>query len=100
MPLLKKKKFWKGECKNLRISIAFLLLIIKRVQGVERVGVPGGGGAALNGGTPPAASVPPPDRPDEPPRKRPKLPAVDDVAALRRHIIECELLRLKNLRER
>ncbi|CAB3234827.1 unnamed protein product [Arctia plantaginis] len=70
------------------------------LMGVERVGVPGGGGAALNGGTPPAASVPPPDRPDEPPRKRPKLPSVDDIAALRRRIIECELLRLRNLRER
>lgn len=67
-------------------------------MGVERAGAAGGGGAALNGGTPPAAGAPP-DLTEEPPRKRLKLPA-DELAALRRRIVECELLRLKTLRER
>lgn len=74
---------------------------------MERAGIPvggagtgggggggGGGGAAAGGGALNGAA-------DEPPRKRPKLAvAADDAPALRRRILEAELLRLRNLRER
>lgn len=63
---------------------------------MERGAAPGGGASALNGG-PPGTPGAPAER-DEPPRKRVKLP--DDAAALRRRILEGELQRLRNLRER
>ncbi|KAL0841655.1 hypothetical protein ABMA28_013933 [Loxostege sticticalis] len=66
-------------------------------MGVERASVPAGGGGGGGGG---AAAAPALNgAADEPPRKRPKL-AADDAPALRRRILEAELLRLRNLRER
>ncbi|RVE42282.1 hypothetical protein evm_013069 [Chilo suppressalis] len=73
-----------------------------QLMGVERTIAAGGagaagggegGGGALNGGA------------DEPPCKRPKLAvaaavAADDASALRRRILEAELSRLRNLREK
>ncbi|XP_047021006.1 helicase domino [Helicoverpa zea] len=75
--------------------------IALQLMGVERVGAQGGGASALNGGPPPLPAPPalsPRSPRDEPPRKRAKLP--DDAAALRRRILDCELQRLRNLRDR
>lgn len=63
---------------------------------MERGSGGGGGGAgdeAVNG-------VAAGERGDEPPCKRMKLLAADDVATLRKRVLEYKLLRLKNLRER
>ncbi|XP_045445858.1 helicase domino [Melitaea cinxia] len=66
------------------------------LMGVER----GSGGGGSGAGDETYNGVAATERGDEPPCKRMKLLAADDVAALRKRVLEYKLLRLKNLRER
>ncbi|XP_028164743.1 helicase domino [Ostrinia furnacalis] len=67
-----------------------------QLMGVERTSVPAGGGGG-GGGAAAAAALN--GAAEEPPRKRPKL-AADDASALRRRILEADVLRLRNIRDR